>query len=216
MTTGIDRNLDRVVGRYPLLPEEELASLRQQQPQAQEQSGWTQFPGIKQTLGAFEWVSEHVEKPVASLITSRWSPPLRRKPGESWMAWKRREYEEWDSPWGAKGLAEMLPWMIPIGGTVGLAGRAATRVGLKGTGKTLQMAARSINTIERAAAYPITKPISLAAKVPTKLYKGLQKKVLIARYPFAKETLETIAKLHPERTAMGTGAEAVVQDAFRV
>ena len=80
----------------------------------------------------FQWVDDYIIKPGLSTITQPIIPDLKREVGEDYFAWKKREWEAWqtpgvdlDMPWGKwridlKGVAEQLPWLlIPGVGTAG-------------------------------------------------------------------------------------------------
>jgi hypothetical protein len=74
----------------------------------------------------FEWISEHLEKPFAAIITSPWSPSLTWKTGESWLDHQKREYEAWAAPKFVKGLAEfaMPLYWLPYFGWAGKGAKA--------------------------------------------------------------------------------------------
>ena len=89
----------------------------------------------------FEWIDENIIKPGGSLIgtTLGFVPEVEREVGEDYWDWKRRSWEEWDSPgfkvpnpfgegdWtiDVRGIMQLAPWLlIPGAGQVGTAARA--------------------------------------------------------------------------------------------
>jgi len=141
-------------------------------PQIPVSRGVQNKPWYESALGAFAWPFEQVEKyaikpALASIagvtgITDR----LERIPDESWLDWKKREWEEWDDPsiglWfkspttgeqaqiGIKGAAEMAPWFLLPG--VGWAGRGvmAGKAAVAGRGLA-GMVAKTAPSFGRAA-----------------------------------------------------------------
>lgn len=125
-------------------PTQEDTSFRAQQPwELPRQWGEQAMTGVGQAIShvpllpkalqfvtpAFEWVTENLEKPWASIITAPFSPSLPYQQGESWLAHQKREYESWKAPTYVKGLAEfaMPLWWMPW---LGWAGKGAKALGV--------------------------------------------------------------------------------------
>jgi len=89
------------------------------------------LPKILEPIGkAFGWVHENIEKPLAAILTSPWSPEIPWKEGESWLEHQKREYEAWDAPTYVKGFAEVPIWFLPWFSWIG-AGAKALGAGTK-------------------------------------------------------------------------------------
>jgi len=124
----------------------------------------------------FDWLQENIINPVLSVGLDPFVPDVERKPGEGYVEWKKRSWEEWQAPgieipvpWGrkkwridAKGVAEFAPWLLipgagQIGGGLikgaGMLGRAAPVAKALGYGVKYSPWA----VVERAAAPVIGK-----------------------------------------------------------
>jgi len=132
----------------------------------------------------FQWVDDYIIKPSLSTIANPIIPNLKREVGEDYFAWKKREWEAWqtpgvdlDMPWGKwridmKGVAEQLPWLlIPGVGTVGKTAGGVTKgaVGLAGmlakTGKAGRVVGKGLEL----------SPWGMVEKGTAKAIKGLGK-----------------------------------------
>lgn len=131
---------------------------------------------LEKATAPFVWLHEKVEIPGASFLTAPFSPELPWREGETWMEHEKREYEAWKAPKFVKGFAEFatsLPlFLIPYGG-LSIAGskfigHAARVAGLARTAKVIEETGKILPAVERALAYPITKPIRMAGKGLTK------------------------------------------------
>lgn len=104
-------------------------------------------------------------------------------------------FEEWQGfpggEWGKMGVMAANPvWWLPIGGTIGFASRIATKIPIIGRSTRLSAAitmggeqiAKAVTAAEKAVAYPITKPVEIAAKpvaaVGERVGEGLANKVI--------------------------------------
>lgn len=162
------------------LPELELGEEIQPQviqPTPQEVPWW------QRPLG---WIRT-AEIGVGTFFGAPFSPAI---PGTEQLPWWQREkaeYEAWEAPtrelgfrypgWlggeeatiGVKGALESIPWFataIATGG-LGIAARLGAKAGISGLTRVAaagQRAIRPILATERVLAYPITKPLSMAAK----------------------------------------------------
>ena len=99
-----------------------------------------------QAFGApFEWVDENIIKPGLGLVgTAMGVPEVGREAGEDFWEWKKRSWEQWDTPtlisipapwaddgkWDIdfKGIMQTAPWLLIPG-----PGGIATRLGKLGT-----------------------------------------------------------------------------------
>ncbi len=153
----------------------------QQQPQ--EEIPWWQHP--------LNWL-DAIGKGFGTFATQGLTPAVPGTENLPWWQRERAEYDAWDEPsfqveplfrfpwtsqeirdrpWtiGVKGAIETIPWFatsIATGGLVGLAGIGA-RTGLGSLVRAAalgQKAIRPVVAAERALAFPITKPLSIAAK----------------------------------------------------
>lgn len=126
----------------------------------------------RQALGVvtapFRFFQEAVLEPLASVAAAPIVPDLKPLPGESFFERKRREYEMWDAPRGAKFGLELLvdPLNILLPGS-GLVRKGLTAVGLKAAGKVVA---------EKAALTPMKAKIALSMKAAF----GLRKEVKAA------------------------------------
>ncbi len=120
----------------------ELADVFTQPTQTPQQTLKTATTPLQKGLNVFnapfQWIGEHITEPFGAVATAPFTPGLAggRQPGESALAYARRQYEQWQEPeftmpWGGqfrptKGLVETIPWLaIPgIGGVVGKGGVA--------------------------------------------------------------------------------------------
>lgn len=136
---------------------------------------WWRTVVEKATL-PFRLLHEKVELPGASLLTAPLSPRLPWIAGETWLEHEQREYKAWKAPKFVKGFTEFavsLPlFLIPYGG-LSIAGsrfigQAARAAGLARTAKVIEETGKILPAVERAAGYPISKPLSLAGKGLTK------------------------------------------------
>jgi hypothetical protein len=126
-----------------------------------------QIPLWQKALNTFntpiDWFTQHVAVPTAATITAPFTPglPGGRRPGESPLAYSRRQYEQWQEPVVAtlpngykvrpfKGLAEQAAWAAPslLSGGAGLAAKGLQVVGKAGmASNALTKAASGLNTI---------------------------------------------------------------------
>jgi len=128
-------------------------------------------PGWKTALhyatSPFQWIHEEAILPFAATVTSPFSPTAEGTEGMGWLERELEEYEKWQSPWGVKFAVETLPWLaMPTGaGMIGRLGSLAAKGGALARPATLAAKAlRPLAVAEKAMAYPITKPIEMAAK----------------------------------------------------
>lgn len=155
-----------------------------QQPQFQQPDiPWWQHP--------LNWIRT-VEQGFGTFVTQGLTPAVPGTENLPWWQRERAEYDAWnepsfqveplfrlpwtpqeirDRPWtiGVKGAIETIPWFATAIATGGLAGLGwiGAKTSLGGLARAVslgQRALRPVITAERALAYPITKPLSIAAK----------------------------------------------------
>ena len=148
-----------------------------------------------QYFGApFDWVDENIIKPgLGTIGTQVGLENVARLPGEDFWEWKKRSWEQWDSPgvdidvpWMAKpwrvdvkGIAQLAPWLLIPGvghvgkgvkglqGAVGIAGWLGKRgVGGRVLGTTLQYSPWGL--VERVTVAVAKGTIGLALKTGQK------------------------------------------------
>ncbi len=77
----------------------------------------------------FNWIGENVTEPFGAVVTSPFTSETKtpRKPGESWLASEKRQYQE-QVPGLAKFGIETIPWLLPsiISGGAGAIARGAS------------------------------------------------------------------------------------------
>jgi len=140
-------------------------------------------PLWQRTLGAitlpFSLAQEYVVEPWAAAVTSPWWRDGEEVSFASLMPGgkARKAYEEWEAPRFVKGTLEFLPWLAvpPAGKLMGMAGVAgrggAGLLGVAARGgvmaKPAAIAAKALQpaaALERAIAYPVSKPLELLGK----------------------------------------------------
>ena len=169
--------------RIPGLLEIEAPVTQPQQPQVEPEKKWWDYP--------LDWI-RNVETGAGTLLAAPFTPSVPGTEQLPWWEKERAEYEAWeepgfqtqplfrlpwtpqeirDKPWmiGAKGALEFTPWIATTLATAGLGGMAGlgARTGLTGLTRAAALGQRAIKPIiavERAMAYPITKPLEMAAK----------------------------------------------------
>lgn len=164
--------------------------------EAPEEAPWWQTP--------LSWI-RNIEVGAGTLLAAPFTPQVAGTEGLPWWERERAEYEAWEEPafrdveplfrlpwtpeeirekpWtiGVKGALEMTPWFataIATGGLSALGGIGArTGIGALTRAAALgRTALRPALAVERALAYPITKPLSIAAKkvLPKVIDKSLR------------------------------------------
>ncbi|KKN72904.1 hypothetical protein LCGC14_0406080 [marine sediment metagenome] len=151
--------------------------------QAPQDIPWWQHP--------LNWIRT-AEQAAGTFLAAPFTPSVAGTENLPWWQRERAEYEAWDEPsfqvqplfrlpwtpqeirdkpWtiGVKGALETIPWFATALATGGLAGLGAVGVktglgGLVRAASLGQKALRPVIAAERALAYPITKPLSIAAK----------------------------------------------------
>ena len=166
-----------------------------QQP-SQGEIPWWQHP--------LNWI-RNVEEASGTLLAAPFTPSVPGTENLPWWQRERAEYEAWDEPsfqtqplfrlpwtpqeirdkpWtiGVKGALESVPWFATALATGGLGATAAlgTRTGISGLTRATALGTKALKPVlqvERALAYPITKPLGLVGKKV--------KELVIARLPQA-------------------------------
>jgi len=158
--------LGDIVGEFGIQPGEVPSPLKPFEAPPLEMELWKK--GLHYLTSPFQWVQEQAIEPFAATITAPFSPTVgEARPGESWLAREKREYKEWEAPWGVKFAVETLPWFaIPTaGGLVGRLGSIAAKGGAlaraAATGAKILAPAAAV---EKAMAYPIAKPLQVIAQ----------------------------------------------------
>lgn len=156
---------------------------------------WWQHP--------LQWL-RGVETGFGALVTAPFTPAVPGTEQLPWWEREKAEYAVWeepsfqaeplfrlpwtpqeirDKPWtiGVKGVVETAPWFATALATGGLGalGWAGAKTGITALTRAASIGARAIKpalAVERAIAYPITKPLSIAAKkvLPKVIDKSLR------------------------------------------
>ena len=128
---------------------------------------WWQTPFVKARevfpapFEAMEWVGEHIEKPWAAGITAPFTPPTAEGAGKSWLEREIAEYEAWESPKFAKGLAEISTpvYWIPVGGAIAGGGKLMGRMGMRGAAAPVEALGRGVTRVEMLPGELVTKGV---------------------------------------------------------
>lgn len=169
--------LSDIVGAFQAVEEPEALKPFEAPP---EEIGWW-WKALHYAASPFQWLHEEVAVPFAAAVTAPWSPEVAGTEGMGWLERQEAEYEEWESPWGVKFVVETLPWLaLPTGASmVGRLGSIAGRLGAVAarggaTGRAAGLGQRAAAAGARAfkpaafaekwAAWPVTKPLSMAVK----------------------------------------------------
>ena len=144
---------------------------------------WWQHP--------LNWI-RNIEQGAGTLLAAPFTPSVPGTENLPWWQRERAEYEAWnepsfqteplfrlpwtpqeirDKPWtiGVKGALETVPWFATALATGGLGAAAhiGTRFGISGLTRAAALGTKAIKpviAVERALAYPITKPLGLVGK----------------------------------------------------
>ena len=178
-------------------PKEDLLQERLKELQEEEMSWWEK---------PFHWLSENVEKPIASVMLSPFSPsfdptqmsPSERKKYESMSWWERErfEYDVWDAPWGVKGATE-LGSTILLGGAVakGLKGASLLATGVKSATQTVKGFEFSAETAQSIKNFKNLVP---EIKTALRAQKGLMKPEKGSRMATYKSLIKEIPEDAPD------------------
>ncbi len=200
---GLERNT--ALEQLSRLPELRVGEF---QPVQESSIPWWQRP--------LNWMKA-VEKASGTLLAAPFTRAVPDTEGLTWWQRERAEYEAWEAPstalgfnypqWmgggevtvGAKGALESVPWFATALATGGLSAAAhiGTRAGLSGLTRAAavgQRALRPVLAVERALAYPITKPAQLAIKQARKLLPAALPKTSRFIAPASEVIEKTILK----------------------
>ncbi len=152
--------------------------------------------GLSAVAAPFEYISENVTKPFASIVSAPFTPQTKGTEGMDWLQRQRAEYNAWQDPtitipgtnWdvGVKGVLETLPWLA-VPSAAGVAGKLSGLAAAGGAlGRGASIASKIINPLAKAEKiinYPIAKPLEMIGE-------KLGKRVIFAANEFTLPTTE--------------------------